>query len=186
MHILKFLFVFFIASPAFSQDYVRPESNLKEGIYLDYQDFLYNTPLEVKLVKKGSDIFLWNDSLKKEEILDPEKVWGYSINNSVYVNYEAAFWKLINKGKLNHFSAIVIRYYQTYDSFGFMVNRASKELAHLFFDIGDGKIKVLNKENFEKYFEEDPKLGKYYKKLNGNRTEKLILVLQAYNERHPQ
>lgn len=183
--ILLILAVLFVA-PAFPQDYVRPESSLKEGIYMEYKDFQDNNPIETPLVKKGSDIQIWDESKGKEVMLDPDKIWGYSINNNIYVSYEDSFWKLINQGKLNHFSAIVIRYYQTYDSFGFMVNRASKVLTHLFFDIADGKIMLLNKDNFEKYFDEDPKLEKYYKKLKGNKTEKLILVLQAYNERHPQ
>lgn len=180
------LFLIISALPVLAQDYVRSENLAKEGIFFTYNDFTQNLPVEIKLFKRGSDIFFWDDSLMEEVLLDPQQVWGYSLNNQIYVSYSNAFWKLINQGKLNHFSAVVIQYYQSYDSFGFMVTRASKVLNHLFFDREDGQIRLLSKGNLEKYFQEDELLKKYYKKLNGNKTDKLILVLQAYNERHPE
>lgn len=178
-----FLFLF-VAFSIKGQNYVRPQIASQEGIFPEFEDFLKENPIPHKLVVRGSEVFFWDETLDREVKVPPDEVWGYSINNNVYISYDGEFWKLINRGKLNHFSAIVVYYYQTYDSFGFMVNRASKTLTHLFFDIKDGVIKNLNKENFEKYFDEDPKLEKYYRKLKGNRTEKLILVLQAYNERN--
>ena len=185
---MRFLFALFLVTYSLSgtaQGYVRAEQRMDEGVFLHYEDYLNKQPEKIKLIKKGSDIFFWNESLKTEVRLDPRKVWGYSINGNVYISYEDGFWKLINEGRLNHFSAIVIRYYQSYDSFGFMVNRPTQILTHLFFDSSDGKILNLDKENFKGYFEEEPKLEKYYRKLKGNKTEKLILVLKAYNERHP-
>lgn len=186
MRFLLIICVVAFAAPAFSQNYVRAEITMSEGIFQSYHDYLDRRPKETKLVKRGSNIFYLDDSAKKELRLDPEKVWGYSINNNVYISYEDGFWKLINQGKLNHFSAIVIRYYQSYDSFGFMVNRATQVMTHLFFDRDNGRVLTLEKDNFKNYFEEDPKLEKYYKKLNGNKTDKMILVLRAYNDRHPE
>src|SRR5690606_29205123 len=101
------------------------------------------------------------------------------------ISYEDAFWKLINSGKLNHFTAIVLRSYQVIDPYGFPVEKVSKSLVHFFFERQRGEILYLNKENMNRYMEEDTDLKKYYKKLKGNKTERLILTLKAYNQRNP-
>ena len=116
--------------------------------------------------------------------VNPDLVWGYSDGKNIYISQEGAFWKLINIGKLSHFTAIVISRFPTVDAFGFPVDRYSKTLNQLFFDFSDGLVKILNKENLMPYLENEAIDAKRLKR-KLNRDEGLILALKSINQVQP-
>lgn len=178
-----FLFGILFSHSLLAQDYFKNNS-LNDGAYKYHSEFIDNAPSYEIIEKKPSTLLVrdaFNDSLE----LQTSQVWGYTLNNNVYISHEGNFWKLINRGKLNHFTAIVLHYYQTVDPYGFAVERVSRSMVHFFFERESGEIFYLNKENLKKFLDDDPILKKYYKKLKGNKTERLILTLKAYNERNP-
>jgi len=157
-----------------------------EGIYLTMEDFRQNKPTFTQdFERRGSQLYLHDDSLKKMILVSPKKIWGYSQVDNIYISYEDAYWRLINLGRLSHFSAIFVSTYQTVDAYGFPVERSSKRMEHLFLDFKSGKVKQLTYENLEKYFKEEPMQYEAFKKLKRKKQQDLILALKAYNELNP-
>lgn len=157
----------------------------EKGIYLSFEAFVKNDPeLKVPFERSGSAIKIYNDSAEKMMYVNPDLVWGYSDGKHIYIAQDGAFWKIINLGKLSHFTAIVISRFPTVDAFGFPVDRYSKSLNHLFFDFADGKIKFLNRENLMPYLENEAIDSKKLKR-NLKKEEGLILALKAINKVQP-
>lgn len=157
-----------------------------EGLYLTMEDFKENKPVfRQDFERSGSQLLLYDDSLKKKIVVEPKKIWGYSQVDNIYIAYEDAYWRLISIGRLSHFSAIFISTFQTVDAYGFPVERNSKSMEHLFLDFKTGKVKRLNYDNLETYFKEEPMQYDAFKKLKKKKQRDLILALRAYNELHP-
>ena len=157
----------------------------QEGIYTSYSDFVDNNPkITSTFEKRGSQLYLYNDSLKDFEKVNPERVWGYSQAGNVYISQEGAYWRIINMGALAQFSAIVITTVQSVDNFGFPITQRSKSMQQLFLDFNSGEIYELNAKNLKPYFEKDPILKERFSKLK-KREKDLILALKAYNELYP-
>ena len=184
--ILLLNFSVVLLSSQSKNDYYYNQEEFVSGLYKTYDEFIYNKPsIQNELIKKSADLYFLDKTTNEEIFVDPNKVWGYAQKNNVYISYADNYWKLINTGKLNHFTAIVIHTYHTFDPYGFAQERVTKVLTHLFFDIDTGEIKTLNRKNLQFYLDKDSELKKYYRNLKGNKEEKLILTLRAFNERHP-
>lgn len=157
----------------------------QEGIYTSFNDFVNNEPRITRTFeKRGSQLYLYNDSLKDFEKVNPERVWGYSQAGNVYISQEGAYWRIINMGALAQFSAIVITTVQSVDNFGFPITQRSKSMQQLFLDFNSGEIYELSAKNLKPYFEKDPILKERFSKLK-KREKDLILALKAYNELYP-
>lgn len=189
---MRLLFLVFILgcqlasfSQAIEEDQILYRYNFafEKGIYLKYSEFQQNKPLFIKpFERSGTTIKTFNDSANKLLPVNPNRVWGYTDGQQVYVAYEDAFWKILNIGKLNHFTAIIVTEYTTVDAFGFPVQRYTKTLNHLFFDFDTGIVQVLNKKNIKPYLENGVVKFKNMKLKN---TEDLILALQSINRVNP-
>lgn len=156
-----------------------------EGIYLSFNEFKMNSPsIREGFERVGSSIYIYSDSAKESLEINPDSVWGYSIENNIYISAEGSFWKVINIGQLSQFTAIVITRFQTVDTFGFPIDRYSKTLSQLFVDFNTGEVKRLNNENLSEYLSQNSVLSTKMKKRLKNEAG-LILALKAYNELNP-
>lgn len=158
----------------------------QEGIYTSYEQFQTNAPqIQNHFERKGSSLYVYDDSLDQMVLVNPDKVWGYSQSGNIYIAYDEAYWRILNIGALSHFSAIVISTFQTIDAFGFPVEQRSKSLKQLFFDFESGKIYPLSYQSLAPFIENEPILDQRFKKIKRKRDRELIVVLKAYNELHP-
>lgn len=155
------------------------------GIYTDFEEFKNNQPkIQAEFERRGSELWVFDDSLADFVLVNPNLVWGYSQAGNVYISQEEAFWRLINIGALSQYTAIAITTFQTVDNFGFPITRQSKSMRQLFFDFNTGKTYLLNQENLQAFIDQDPLLAERYKKLR-KKDKQLIMALKAYNELHP-
>jgi hypothetical protein len=160
--------------------------DFNEGIYRSFEEFRNNAPsIQGYFEKRGGTLYLQNDTSAKMEVVNPEKVWGYSQAGNIYVSLEDAFWRIINIGQLSQFSAIVISTIRTVDAFGFPTETQTRSMEQLFLDMNDGKIYAMNVKNLLPYVERDPLLAGRFKNMKRIRERELILVIRAYNELHP-
>ena len=182
-----FLIVIALKAQANEQDMKEyyPGFSFVKGIYMSFDEFKNNNPTyKIEFQKRGENIYIYDDSLKKDVAVNPNKVWGYSDGSNIYISQEEAFWKLITIGKLNQFTAIVITRFSTVDAFGFPIDRYSKMLSQLFFDFQDGEVKRLEKSNLKPYLEAEPLLyNKIKKKLKNDAG--LVLAIKSINQLYP-
>lgn len=192
--ILRIVVFFFLLFPLFSFAQIGGDSiqqyyqgfPFKEGVYLSIDDFKTNNPsFQGEFERRGSQLYIWDDSSKTMLLVKPQKIWGYAQVGNIYISYEGAYWRILNMGELSHFSAIVVSTFETMDNFGFLVERQSKSMEHLFVDMKSGAIKSLNYNQLKRYLESDSLLSKNLKKGNRKNDRDLILKLRAYNDLHP-
>jgi hypothetical protein len=184
-------FLFLIICPrlfgqAMDEDLIQFTDNYRfeEGVYLSFNEFKINKPSVKTFKVKGNSIQLFNDSIKEYLPMNPDSVWAYSDSKNVYVSKEGQFWKIINLGKLCHFTAITLTKFQTVDTFGFPIERYSRTINHYFFDIGLGEVVLLNEENLDVYLKDNLVLNKKFKK-KIKKEIGLIVALKSYNELNP-
>ena len=118
-----FIFILISATISAQKDSVlyTKDFSLNEGIYITFNDFKTNSPISknkiVSLYDKTSFDFFkkelqktqttYIDTTGKEQTVYTHKLWGYSSNNSVYINYGADFYKIPIIGSICHFTAYV-------------------------------------------------------------------------------
>lgn len=157
-----------------------------EGIYLSFEEYKNNAPsIRSYFEKRGSTLYLQNDTSAVMEAVNPAKVWGYSQAGNIYISLEGAFWRIINIGQLSQFTAITISTIRTIDAFGFPTETQTRSMEQLFLDMNDGKIYAMNVKNLLPYIERDPLLANRFRNMKRIRERELILVIRAYNELHP-
>ena len=113
---------------------VPPESVLKDGVYLSFDDLKNNNPLPKENIVTGGDkaqsdfisktltdnkeiVFSYKGSQYKAEV---NKIWGYCQNGTVSVNYLGKFSRITLFGTLSHFLAtiMVTRYVSSGGGYG--------------------------------------------------------------------
>lgn len=127
LHICLFLF---LAGKVYSQidsdtlmPVVAPESVLKDGVYLSFEDLKTNNPLlkenivstlgktQPDFISKALNdnkeiIFSYKGSQYRAEV---SKIWGYCQNGNVYIHFNNdKFWRVTVFGSISHFMATVI------------------------------------------------------------------------------
>lgn len=157
-----------------------------KGIYKSLDEFRNNAPSITSAISvKSSNLSVWEDSSQSMVLVDPDKVWGYAQAGNVYISHEGHFWRIINIGQLCQFTAIIIKNFQTIDSFGFPIMHQTKSIEQVFMDVQNGEILELNAKNLSPYIEAEPQLDKRFKNLRRIKPYDLILALKAYNELNP-
>jgi hypothetical protein len=102
---------------------VTPESLLKDGVYLTYNDLKTNNPLPKENIVSSEDktqsdfisktlnnnkeiMFTYKGSQYRAEV---SKIWGYCQNGNVYVHFkEDKFWRITVFGNISHFIATIM------------------------------------------------------------------------------
>ena len=137
------------------------------------------------------------DSSGSKQTVQPQKLWGYSKNNGVFIYYEKEFSRISVIGTLCHFTANVTQYmtvgnpgfgYGGYGGMGSMGPRtiATKELKQFMIDMGSGKIYDFSVDNMEFILQADPLLFAEFKALKKKeKRESTFLYLRKFNQGHP-
>lgn len=194
-------------SVAYSNDFV-----LKEGVYLSYSDFRRNSPVLKqamqakgdktqldyigKAVSENKELVWLHDSL--ENRIETSKLWGYSQNNTLYLNYETKFYRVPVFGNISHFLGTVEVYnYNAYGMYGGMYGIGGvmgpgggaikqREVRQFIFDFYSGEIMDYNLANVEMLISRDLKLYEEFMQLKKKkRKEMMMMYVRKFNAAHP-
>ena len=102
---------------------IAPESVLKDGVYLSFEDLKTNNPLLKENIVSTNDkmqsdfiskalndnkeiIFSYKGSQYRAEV---SKIWGYCQNGNVYIHFNNdKFWRITVFGSVSHFLATIM------------------------------------------------------------------------------
>jgi hypothetical protein len=179
---------------------------LKEGIYIEYSQFIRNKPVpETKIVssyeKKTLNFFEqvtsqkvihYIDSLGIEKEIETAKIWGYCSNKAVHINYEGSFNRVGVIGSLCHFVASITRYVYSPDPF-FGTRSAGagstipvKEMKQFVFDTTTRQTVDFNVNVMEDILKRDEALYREFMALRRKKKrDSIFIYLRKYNEKHP-
>jgi hypothetical protein len=185
---------------------------LKEGVYLSYTDFRKNHPVPKDAIESNADktqldfigkevgdkkeiVIAYNGSEQKLEI---KNLWGYSQNNTLYLNYEGNFYRVPVFGSISHFLGTVEVYnYNNYGMYGGMYGYGGmmggssipvkqREMRQFIFDFYSGDIMDYNVHNVEILISRDMKLYEEFMQLKKKkRNEMMMMYVRKYNAAHP-
>ncbi len=194
----------------YSNDYI-----FKDGIYLEFHQFLENNPMPkykiISNISKKSPLFI-SEAVKKDTIyyinnnglispVPTKTLWGYCENNTVFINYNGKFNRIIIIGSIGFFisqitvtsSEYVEPYnpYYYYDSYYYPMSgteRAVKsdELRRYLIDFKTGQVLPFSYQNLEILLSADTELYQQYTSLRKRKRKKLaFMYLRRFNERNP-
>lgn len=193
-------------SVAFSSEFA-----LKEGLYLSYTDFRRNQPVPKEAIQSKEDKtqldFIGKSVSGNKEIvvlhngvenkMETAKLWGYSQNNTLYLNYETKFYRVPVFGNISHFLGTVEVYnYNTYGMYGVygigggigpgVGAVKQREVRQFIFDFYSGEIMDYNLANVEMLVSRDLKLYEEFMKLKKKkRKEMMMMYVRKFNAAHP-
>lgn len=162
--------------------YLDNSTLLKNGLYFNENQFKLNEPVQAEIKQIGEEQFLikLNGDTLKDTVL-----WGFSINGKPYIWFEDSFNKIINLGKLCHFTHKELVEFSTVDAFGFPVVRTEVRLVHYYFDFEDTPLnyKVLNSKNIDSFLDKH-QMNKNLKK-NYKTNKRLMSTIRLINNTYP-
>jgi hypothetical protein len=221
---MKFLFFFYFISlltiKSWAQDSTlvpySPDFDFREGIYLTFNQFKNNSPLpKYKLitnVNKDMPTFL-SEVLKADTIFyigskgeiipyPKSKIWGYCENNTVFINYNKKFNRILIIGKIGFFISkltvtstiydnMMYPGYYYYDPFyypisGYPRKVKNDEIIRYLIDFNTGEVLPFDYKNLELLLSSDTELYNEYISLPKRKRKKLIFMyIRRFNERNP-
>ncbi len=204
--LIAFLICFmFVGHSQDSVIYSR-DFRLYEGIYMTYQDFRYNWPIDkekiiTNLPKDQLDFF---SKLTESDIIEykerdgsltkikTEKIWGYCQNNVIFINQDKNFFRIPVFGAISNFigTVEVLSYSPGYDPFmnAPMNSTAQKtrEIRQYLFDFYSGEVVQYSIEKLEEFLKRDDVLYKEFMAFNKKKKkENAFKYMRLYNEKHP-
>lgn len=186
--IISLIIFHLILIPVHSQaleENLKPFDNnflMNDGVYLDALQFINNSPVSAEIEVLGDGQFLIQIN---GDTLRDTSLWGLSVNGKPYISFYGRFNKLINLGKICHFSHREIVEFSTVDAFGFPVIRTEERLVQYFFDFEKYplEIKLLNSGNIDLFLDEH-NMNKNLKK-NYKSSKRLLHTLRYINNAYP-
>jgi hypothetical protein len=210
MRKVNFLFILFLVNVFYlhSQDTVlySRDFRLYEGIYMTYQDFRYNWPIDkekiiTNLPKDQLDFF---SKLTESDIIEykerdgsltkikTEKIWGYCQNNVIFINQDKNFFRIPVFGAISNFigTVEVLSYSPGYDPFmNAPMNstaQRTREIRQYLFDFYSGEVVQYSIEKLEEFLKRDDVLYKEFMAFNKKKKkENAFKYMRLYNEKHP-
>jgi hypothetical protein len=191
-----------------------PEFQFNDGLYVNFDQVKNNAPLpKTKILStfdpNDADFFdnllnsktlYYYDEFGIKQEINPQKVWGYCKNGSIYVHISQTYNRITVIGSICHFVANITSYNtQTYDPFygGSYYNNyypysmrpstyATNEMRQFLMDFKTGKIMDFEVKSIEVLLMNDPALYDEYMQLKNRKKQQLkFLYMRKYNERHP-
>lgn len=187
-----------------------PEYKFKEGIYIDFQSFKNNNPITISTIVTNiplKDINFFKKLFKKEKIyfyddngikqsIEPKNLWGYSKNNTIYINYDGEFYRLPTIGKISQFIANVKVIRTTADPFfdggyyggGIGPNRTyeDKETHKFILSLENGGVYENNYKNVENLIISDKNIYDEYTALKRRKRKQLsYMYIRKFNDANP-
>lgn len=186
-------------STTYSKDFI-----FREGIYLSYDQFKHNSPIEIKRIVSDYDktrldflksitgkkeITFLNDSNRKVT-LRVDSIWGYCQNQALYIKYGDDFFRVPIIGNLSHFLGYqyVTTAYPNAGMYGSqqVYQGAVKEQTQFVFDHLTRQVVIFNVGSMEVFLQRDEALYKEFMALsNKKKRQSTFLYLRKYNEKHP-
>jgi hypothetical protein len=184
-----------------------PSTTLKEGIYLTFIDFIKQKPINFEnflianketnkenLFKQKTLFYIDNNGFTKE--IETRSIWGYVLNNAVYVYYDKDFYRLSYIGSISHFIATktiknyVPPYYDPYYYYSYYPyptpTYETTQLVQNIVDFKTGKIYPFIPEALMALISDDKELFDEYQNLKKRKKRELMfLYIRKYNEKHP-
>ena len=183
----------------------------EEGIYINYLDFRMNRPISKTLLvsKENKDQldFIGKTIENSEYIIfsfggrdfkvKTDSIWGFSQNNSVYINYDKKMFRIPVFGNISQLIVTedVSNQYRGATSSAFYYNYGMtigggptnvREMKQLLFDFYSGKLIEFELENVEELLKRDEKIHQEFMSLSRNkRRQKMSSFLRNFNQLHP-
>jgi hypothetical protein len=186
-----------------AQDSTRYTTDFRfeQGIYLNYDQFIHNTPIPktaiVSNYDKSSLDFLrqalagksvtYTDNTGAEVQLNVSKLWGFSENNSIYIRVNNDFSRIMVLGKLCHFTAYITTYTNggTPDGYGMRYGAPVERLQQYVLDTQTGSVLEFNLSTMEQLLKRDPALYDEFMKLKKRKRKQVLFVyLRKYNDKY--
>ncbi len=180
--------------------------NIKEGIYIDFEQVKENTPIDknfivtsiplnsadfYKKLTQQEKIYFFDSSGVKKQI-DTKNIWGYSIHNNIYINYNERFFKIPALGSISQFLAKVkVVRTETDPMYGGYYGYPTRtyeteETKYFLLSFKNGQIYDYNYKSLEVLLKDDPQLYEEYSKLKKRLKRKLMYkYINEYNKKHP-
>lgn len=193
-------------SAAYNNEFV-----LNEGFYMSYTDFRKNRPVPKDAIQSKEDKtqldFIGKTLAENKEIsfvfngvdhkAETAKIWGYSQNNTLYLNYETKFYRVPVFGNISHFLGTIEVYnYNNYGMYGGMYGIGGmmgpatpikqREMRQFIFDFYSGEIMDYNLANVEMLLSRDMKLYEEFMQLKKKkRKDMMMMYVRKFNAAHP-
>jgi len=200
-----FLLIFFKTSLVAQNDSLINDVNfkIKEGIYLNYEDFRRNDPvskeqIESKINKDQLDFF---GKIVSEETFnfssggniltkESKSVWGFYQNNTLHIKYDKDFYRVPVFGSICYLVATVEVVNPGYYSpgYGGMMGGTikTKEVRNFLMNFYNGLMIPFSMDEAENLLSRDPVIFAEYKSLKSRqRKEQVSRYIRKYNEAHP-
>lgn len=192
-----------------------PEFRFKDGIFVNFQQVRNNNPIPKMSIQTSlsytdyqffeklleNTVITVFDNYGMPQELEVEKIWGYSQNGTLFINWNDTFNRIPVVGNLSHFVANVTVYHNNYQHYNtnpyHMYNyhnsymyppptSTTSELHQYILDFETGNVLEFNQDNLEMLLGRDPELLQQYNSLRKRKKKQLVfLYLRKYNERNP-
>jgi hypothetical protein len=179
-----------------------PSAALPDLIYLSYQEFRHGKGItrdDIQYEGDKSQLEFFSKVLQYERfsyrkdsfpvIQLTDRVWGYSQNNVLYLNYSGEFYRVPVFGAISYLVAqVTVNVPGFYDPrFGYPVgNGRATELREFLMSFYDGALRDLTISTAMELLKPDPRLHEEYRRLRRSRKKsELYRFIRRYNEAHP-
>jgi hypothetical protein len=183
----------------------------EEGIYINYLDFRMNRPISKALLvsKENKDqLDFIGKTIENSEFIifsfggkdfkvKTDSIWGFSQNNSVYINYDKKMFRIPVFGNISQLivtEEISNQYRGTtssafYYNYGMTIGGSPtnvREMKQMMLDFYTGKLIEFELENVEEILKRDQKIHQEFMSLSRNkRRQKMSSFLRNFNLVHP-
>jgi len=183
----------------------EPTSVLKEGIYTSFDQFIQQKPISfIKVVNYDSytekeNFFKQNniqylDDYGIVKTIETKYLWGYVMNNALFIYYNKDFYRVSYLGTLSHFIATqtIKNYASPYDPYyGYYSPYPAQtyettSLIQNVIDFRSGKIYPFNTDAILALIADDQNLFNEYSQLKKKKKKEMMFYyLRKYNDKHP-
>ncbi|MDP2385269.1 MAG: hypothetical protein Q8M29_02750 [Bacteroidota bacterium] len=189
----------------YTRDYV-----FNEGIYITYSDFRMNRPITKNVIESKEDKeqldFIGKTVENSEYIffkfgghvhkVKTDSIWGFSQNNTVFINYDKKMFRVPVFGNISQFVASVevinnyagsnSPYYYNYGVTATNMPTKGREVRQFLLDFYSGEIMDYTLANITEILKRDDVIYKSFMALSkGKRKKQMGLFLRNYNNAHP-
>jgi len=199
-----YILLFFVFSTYIS---AQAQDNIKfnDGVFISFDDFkhnksiafsqlitnndLYNENSVKEFLNKKKIYFFDNNGIKQE--LKTKIIWGYCINNKIYIHYNNEYNIIPFVGSISHFIANKQVYHNTYTdpfadpySAGYN-NYSTSESREYILDFDTGVVYEFNTKNFLLLLSKDNELYTEFVNLKKRKQRQMMYIyLRRFNEKH--
>ncbi|MFC2118195.1 hypothetical protein ACFLTI_07905 [Bacteroidota bacterium] len=198
-----------------------PDFIFTEGIYLNFLQVKNNKPIQKARILSNDNLNDFNffknlvdkqmvfyyDEMGIRQEVNTNKIWGYSKNGALFINYNGDYNRIPVIGSICHFISNVTvttdnfdrfndpyyydrygfgNYYNPYYSNYYPTRSSRNEMKQYLLDFSTGQIVDYNRTNVEVLLMADSELYDEYQGLKRRKKKQMMFYyLRKYNEKHP-